>query len=204
MICENSCSQSIGVAKILSQKNASGSPIFSVTLSYPLQMTKKSSEQRNEISKHWLMKSEPSVYGIADLSRDRHTLWEGVRNYQARNFMREMSVGDRVLFYHSNTDVVGIVGDARVRSAAKADPTQFDARSEYFDAGAKKDDPRWSAVEVEFESKFAFAVTLDDLRGDHALASMMVLRKGNRLSVTPVTADEFAVVMKLARSVAKR
>lgn len=167
-------------------------------------MTKKSSEQRNETSKHWLMKSEPSVYGIADLSRDRHTLWEGVRNYQARNFMREMSVGDRVLFYHSNTDVVGIVGDARVRSAAKADPTQFDARSEYFDAGAKKDDPRWSAVEVEFESKFAFAVTLDDLRGDHALASMMVLRKGNRLSVTPVTADEFAVVMKLARSVAKR
>ncbi|MDA1262457.1 MAG: EVE domain-containing protein [Planctomycetota bacterium] len=166
-------------------------------------MAKNSIVQKIETPHHWLMKSEPSVYGISDLSRDRHTLWEGVRNYQARNFMRAMSVGDRVLLYHSNADVVGIVGVARVRSAAKADPTQFDARSEYFDAGAKKDDPRWSAVEVEFESKFAVAVTLDDLRGDHALASMMILRKGNRLSVTPVTADEFAAVMKLARSVAK-
>ena len=150
------------------------------------------------------MKSEPSVYGIADLARDRYTLWEGVRNYQARNFMREMSVGDRVLFYHSNADVVGIVGVARVRSAAKADPTQFDVRSEYFDAGAKREDPRWSAVEVEFESKFSVAVTLDDLRSHPALVSMMILRKGNRLSVTPVTADECAVVIALARSMSKK
>ena len=150
------------------------------------------------------MKSEPSVYGIADLARDRYTLWEGVRNYQARNFMREMSVGDRVLFYHSNADVVGIVGVARVRSAAKADPTQFDVRSEYFDAGAKREDPRWSAVEVEFESKFSVAVTLDDLRSHRALASMMILRKGNRLSVTPVTAEECAVVIAIARSMSKK
>ena len=150
------------------------------------------------------MKSEPSVYGITDLARDRYTLWEGVRNYQARNFMREMSVGDRVLFYHSNADVVGIVGVARVRSAAKADPTQFDVRSEYFDAGAKREDPRWSAVEVEFESKFSVAVTLDDLRSHPALVSMMILRKGNRLSVTPVTADECAVVIALARSMSKK
>ena len=150
------------------------------------------------------MKSEPSVYGIADLARDRYTLWEGVRNYQARNFMREMSVGDRVLFYHSNADVVGIVGVARVRSAAKADPTQFDVRSEFFDAGAKREDPRWSAVEVIFESKFSVAVTLDDLRSHPALVSMMILRKGNRLSVTPVTADECAIVIALARSMSKK
>ncbi len=167
-------------------------------------MAQKSIEQINESQHHWLMKSEPSVYGIADLARDRYTLWEGVRNYQARNFMREMSVGDRVLFYHSNADVVGIVGVARVRSAAKADPTQFDVRSEYFDAGAKREDPRWSAVEVEFESKFAVAVTLDDLRSHRALVSMMILRKGNRLSVTPVTADECAVVIALARSMSKK
>jgi predicted RNA-binding protein with PUA-like domain len=115
-----------------------------------------------------------------------------------------MSVGDRVLFYHSNADVVGIVGVARVRSAAKADPTQFDVRSEYFDAGAKREDPRWSAVEVEFESKFSVAVTLDDLRSHRALVSMMILRKGNRLSVTPVTADECAAVIALARSMSKK
>jgi predicted RNA-binding protein with PUA-like domain len=186
------------------QKNASQRQIFSVALPYPLQMAQKSIEQINESSHHWLMKSEPSVYGIADLARDRYTLWEGVRNYQARNFMREMSVGDRVLFYHSNADVVGIVGVARVRSAAKADPTQFDVRSEYFDAGAKREDPRWSAVEVEFESKFSVVVTLDDLRSHRALVSMMILRKGNRLSVTPVTADECAVVIALARSMSKK
>ncbi len=186
------------------QTNASERQIFSVAFPYPLQMAKNSIEQKIETPHHWLMKSEPSVYGIADLARDRHTLWEGVRNYQARNFMREMSVGDRVLFYHSNADAVGIVGVARVRSAAKEDPTQFDSQSEYFDAGAKKDDPRWSAVEVEFESKFAAVVTLDDLRSDRALVSMMILRKGNRLSVTPVTAGEFAVVIALARSVAKK
>lgn len=186
------------------QKNALDGQLFSVALPYPLLMAQKSIEQINETPHHWLMKSEPSVYGIADLARDRYTLWEGVRNYQARNFMREMSVGDRVLFYHSNADVVGIVGVARVRSAAKADPTQFDVRSEYFDAGAKREDPRWSAVEVEFESKFSVAVTLDDLRSHRALVSMMILRKGNRLSVTPVTANECAVVIALARSMSKK
>ncbi len=172
--------------------------------SYPLRMAKQAAIAKDVTTRCWLMKSEPSVYGIADLARDRRTLWEGVRNYQARNFMREMSVGDHVLFYHSNSNPTGIVGVARVRTAAKGDPTQFDPRSEYFDEAAKREDPRWSAVEVEFESKFAGALTLDDLRSERALANMMILRKGNRLSVTPVAASEFAAIVALARSVAKR
>lgn len=168
------------------------------------------SERRTLVTKNssephcWLVKSESSVYGIADLARDRRTVWEGVRNYQARNFMREMAVGDRVLLYHSNAKPTGIAGVARVCAAAKADPTQFDARSEYFDKGSKKDAPRWSAVEMEFESQYSRIVTLDDLRGVRALADMMVLRRGNRLSVTPVTASECAVITALARSVAKK
>jgi len=144
------------------------------------------------------MKSEPSVYAITDLARDSQTLWDGVRNYQARNFMRQMAVNDRVLFYHSNADEVGIAGLARVSALAKADPTQFDARSEFFDATAKRDDPRWAAVEIRFEERFAEVVTLDALRSDRALAQMMILRRGNRLSVTPVTASEFSAVIARA------
>lgn len=149
--------------------------------------------------KLWLMKSEPDVFSIDDLARDRRTTWEGVRNYQARNSMRDdMKVGDLVLYYHSNADPPGIAGIARVVKEAYPDPTQFDPKSEYHDAGSKKDDPRWLMVDVEFVEKLPAVVSLEALKGDPALDGMLVIRKGQRLSVQPVEKKHFARVLKLA------
>ena len=147
----------------------------------------------------WLMKSEPDVYGIDDLARDGSTGWEGVRNYQARNFMRDaMRVGDLVLFYHSNAEPPGVAGLARVAGGAEPDPTQFDPGSEYFDAGSKPEDPRWLHVRVGFVERFAEVVPLEVLRNDAALAGMALLQRGQRLSVQPVSPAHFARVLALA------
>lgn len=147
----------------------------------------------------WLCKTEPEVYSIDDLARDRVTGWEGVRNYQARNFMRDgMSPGDRVLIYHSNADPAGVAGVAEVAGAAKPDPTQFDARSEFHDPASTRAEPRWLMRELRFVERFPRTVGIDQLRGCAALREMVALRKGNRLSVTPVTASEFAAVLRLA------
>ncbi|UJR86075.1 EVE domain-containing protein [Sandaracinus amylolyticus] len=149
--------------------------------------------------KLWLMKSEPDVFSIQDLARDRTTTWEGVRNYQARNSMRDdMKIGDLVLYYHSNASPSGVAGVARVVKEAYPDPTQFDPKNEYYDEGSPKDDPRWLMVDVEFVEAFDEVVSLERLKGDKALDGMLVIRKGQRLSVQPVEKKHFARVLKMA------
>jgi predicted RNA-binding protein with PUA-like domain len=147
---------------------------------------------------YWLMKSEPDEASIDDLAgAPGQTLpWTGVRNYQARNFMRDqMKVGDGVLFYHSSCAIPGIAGIARVASTPYPDPTQFDAQSAYYDPKAREEEPRWTLVDVSFVRKTPL-ITLPMLRGDPRLADMRVLAKGNRLSITPVSADEWRVITK--------
>lgn len=152
----------------------------------------------------WLMKSEPDVFSIDDLERDGTTGWEGVRNYQARNFMRDqMAVGDLVLYYHSNAEPSGLAGLAKVAGPAIADPTQFDKKSEYYDAASKKDDPTWKMVTVAFVEKFPRVVSLAELKAQKALEGMGVLQKGQRLSVMPVSKAHVAVVLKLAKAKTK-
>ena len=148
---------------------------------------------------HWLMKSEPSVFGIDDLAQSpgKTAAWWGVRNYQARNFMRDqMRVGDRVFFYHSSCPEPGIAGIARVSKRAYPDETQFDRTSEYFDPKASRDSPRWFNVDVTLVRKTR-VIGLPELRSHPQLASMRVLQRGNRLSITPVDPNEAAFVMKL-------
>lgn len=148
--------------------------------------------------RYWLMKSEPDAYSIDDLARDKTTNWNGVRNYQARNFMRDqMQVGDQVLYYHSNCEAPGIVGVARVSKLAYPDPSQFDQKSKYYDAKSSPDDPRWLNVDIRFVKKIA-PVTLEELRKHKDLASMRILQRGNRLSITPVDPKEWQEVMALA------
>ena len=149
--------------------------------------------------RYFLLKSEPSVYSIDDLAREGTTMWEGVRNYQARNLMRdEMAVGDLALFYHSNADPPAVAGLARVIRGAYPDPEQFDRRSRYFDRGACQEEPRWLAVDVEFVERFGRLVSLSELRAEPSLADMLVLRRGMRLSVQPVDKAHFRAVLKLA------
>ncbi|HEX6751656.1 MAG TPA: EVE domain-containing protein [Longimicrobium sp.] len=152
------------------------------------------------MAKHWLMKSEPEVYSISDLRRDGKTFWEGVRNYQARNFMRDdMRPGDPVLFYHSNTEPIGVAGLARVASRGYPDPTARDPESEYFDEKASDDDPRWYMVDVEFAEAFPRVIGLDELRQTSGLEKMLVINK-SRLSVQPVTPEEYEIVVRLGRT----
>lgn len=146
---------------------------------------------------YWLMKSEPNVYSIANLKLDKISIWDGVRNYQARNFMREMSVGDLVFFYHSNTKLPGIVGLMRVVESNIADPTQFDLNSEYYDAKSKLDAPRWQTVKVEFVEEFAKIISLDELKEKFSADEILVVRKGNRLSVMPVSEGAAQKILKM-------
>jgi predicted RNA-binding protein with PUA-like domain len=147
---------------------------------------------------HWLMKSEPDAFSIDDLKRKGQEAWDGVRNYQARNFMRDgMRVGDKVFFYHSNCDEPGIVGVAEVATDAYPDPSQFDPKSKYFDPSASRDNPRWMLVEVKFVKKLKRTITLKELQADPALVEMPLVRKGNRLSVMPVGAPEWKHIMAM-------
>jgi predicted RNA-binding protein with PUA-like domain len=150
--------------------------------------------------KHWLMKSEPDTFGIDDLARVGHEPWTGVRNFQARNHMRAMSIGDRVLFHHSSVTPPGVAGLARVSRTGVIDSTQFDPRSPYFDPGSKPDAPRWDCVEVEFVEKLPAFVPIDLMRATGALADMLLLRRGMRLSVQPVTTDEYKTIVKLGHA----
>jgi predicted RNA-binding protein with PUA-like domain len=152
------------------------------------------------MARHWLMKSEPDVFSIDDLAKAKKqtTGWDGVRNYQARNLLRdEIAVGDGVLYYHSSVDPPAVVGLARVVKAGYPDPTQFDPKSEYYDAGSKPDAPRWFSVEIAFDRKLARPVTLSELRADPALSGMVLLQRGSRLSVQPVTAAEWKRILAL-------
>ena len=144
--------------------------------------------------RYWLMKSEPGDFSIDDLQRVVTEPWTGVRNYQARNFMRDdMRVGDGVLFYHSSCAVPGIVGIARVASGAQPDPTQFDPHSPYFDAKSQPEAPRWQLVDVQALRKTR-VLGLAEMRSVPELAEMQVLKRGNRLSITPVTPQEWQVI----------
>lgn len=144
--------------------------------------------------RYWLMKSEPNVYSIDDLARDRREIWDGVRNYQARNFLREMAVGDLAFFYHSNTKPPGIVGLMKIIETQVVDPTQFDSHSRYFDPKSTRESPRWQTVTVGYETTFAESVTLDQLKQSFDPDQLWVVRRGNRLSVMPV---ETAIAEKL-------
>lgn len=148
---------------------------------------------------HWLMKSEPDVYSIDDLERDGRTMWDGVRNYQARNNMRKMKEGDLVLYYHSRQSPPGVAGIARVVREAYPDPTQFDRSSRYFDDKSDEDDPRWWLVDIEFVEKFEEPVPLPDIKAEASLSDM-VLVNNSRLSVQPVARKEFEKVKKMAGS----
>lgn len=147
---------------------------------------------------YWLMKSEPDVFSFADLKKKKSEPWTGVRNYQARNFMRDdMKVGDIVFFYHSSCEVPGIAGIATVSSAPHPDPTQFEKKSEYFDPKATRDNPRWILVDVKFERDPRRYLPLDEIRTIKGLSEMRLLQKGNRLSILPVTPSEAEIILKI-------
>jgi predicted RNA-binding protein with PUA-like domain len=152
--------------------------------------------------RYWLMKSEPSVFSIDDLARapSGTTFWDGVRNYQARNLLRdEVKVGDGVLFYHSSADPPAVVGTAKVVKPPAPDPSQFDPRSDYHDPKATPEQPRWYGVAIAFDGKFKRAVPLDELRQQAALAQMVLLQR-SRLSVQPVTAEQWKAIVRLGGS----
>lgn len=153
--------------------------------------------------RYWLIKSEASCYSIDDLKKDKKAAWTGIRNYQARNFMRDMQVGDLCLFYHSNGNTeqpTGIYGVAKVTSAIHPDETQFDKRDEHYDPKATKAKPIWECVDVAFVQKFTTPVTLGDLKRTKELDGMEVLKTGSRLSVQPVSEKHFSYITQtLAR-----
>jgi len=144
---------------------------------------------------YWLFKSEPTTYGIDHLAKDKVTAWTGVRNYQARNFMRDaMRKGDRGFFYHSSCEVPGIAGIVEIGRPAYPDETQFDRKSKQYDPASTKDNPRWFNVDVRFVRKTR-VVSLDELRSHKALRNMQLLKRGNRLSITPVTEAEWNAIL---------
>jgi predicted RNA-binding protein with PUA-like domain len=157
----------------------------------------------SKAQKFWLLKTEPESFSIQDLAKSpkKTTCWDGVRNYQARNFMRDdMQVGDRVLFYHSSTAVPAVVGTAKIVREAYPDPTAFDLHDHHYDAGSKPDNPRWFMVDIQLDEIFADLLPLEKLRSVAELKDMELLRKGSRLSVQPVRKAEFDAVLKLAKA----
>lgn len=147
--------------------------------------------------RRWLMKTEPDTFSIDDLAARRVEPWDGVRNYQARNFIREMRRGDGVLIYHSSCAVPGVAGIAKVASAPKADPTQFDPKGDHYDAGSDPADPRWSLVDVQFVRKLKRVITLDEIKLLRGLGDFALTRRGNRLSVLPVSDAQWQAILGL-------
>lgn len=150
---------------------------------------------------YWLLKSEPGVFSIDDLKKQKTTLWDGVRNYQARNFLMAMQVGDLAFFYHSSTEPPGIVGLCRVLETRVVDPSQFDPVSPYHDPKSSKDNPRWWTVRVGFEEKFERIITLQTLRENFSPDELILLRRGNRLSVMPIVSEvaDRIIALKVSR-----
>ena len=147
---------------------------------------------------HWLMKSEPSEFGIDDLEACSTEPWDGIRNYQARNMIRdEMKPGDQAFFYHSSCEIPGIVGIMEIATAAYPDPTAFDPDDKHFDPASDPDNPRWFLVDVRFGRKLARTIALTELKGCPELAAFPLVRRGNRLSVMPVSADEWEFILSL-------
>lgn len=149
--------------------------------------------------KYWIMKSEPDAYGIDDLKRDNIEHWDGIRNYQVRNMMRDqMQNGDLAFFYHSNCNPPGIAGSMEIIKTAYPDFTAFDPDSKYFDPKSDPDNPRWLMVDVKYKEKFRNYVSLETLRNCQALQDLLILRKGNRLSITEISAEHWKTILKLA------
>jgi predicted RNA-binding protein with PUA-like domain len=148
---------------------------------------------------YWLAKTEPDEFSIDDLKRDKKTAWSGVRNYQARNFLDAMVPGDLVLVYHSSADVIGVAGVGKVVGTAYADPLQFSKKSDYFDARSKRESPIWITRDVGFVKKLKRIVTLDEIRQDKALKNMRLLQIGNRLSVMPVSEEEYERILEMSQ-----
>ncbi|MEK6301514.1 MAG: EVE domain-containing protein [Acidobacteriota bacterium] len=159
--------------------------------------SRRREREKKMVKRYWLMKSEPSSFSIDDLKRKKTTLWDGVRNYQARNFMNEMKVGDEALFYHSNADPPAAVGVMTIRGAAEPDPTQFESEDSHYDPKATPGRPIWYGVRVKFKSKFARPVSLQEMRNHKGLQKMVLLQKGSRLSIQPVRDKEFQIVCEL-------
>jgi len=147
---------------------------------------------------YWLLKSEPSCYSIDDFSQDKKTLWTGVRNYQARNFLKSMQIGDLVFFYHSSADPTAIVGVGKITGLAKADLTAFDKKDDHFDPKSTKENPIWYSPEVSFIKKFKNPITLSALKRESALEGMVLLQTGSRLSVQPVSEKQFNFILDLS------
>lgn len=150
------------------------------------------------MEKYWLMKSEPSTYSIEDLKRDGSTHWDGVRNYQARNYMRSMTLGDKVLFYHSNAPETGVAGVAEVCREAYADFTAQDPTNDHFDPKSTTADPIWEMVDIAYVETFPRVVTLQEIKEAPALRGIVVAQKGSRLSVQPVSEEHFKEIRKMA------
>ena len=144
----------------------------------------------------WLMKSEPEAYGIDDLKKEKTTLWDGIRNYQARNFMRSMKRGDKAFFYHSNCKPPAIVGLMEIRETQIIDPTQFDLNSKYYDPKSSIDKPRWDCVKLDYICKFDQQISLQELKEIYTEEEIQVIRKGNRLSILPVNAKTAQDLLK--------
>jgi predicted RNA-binding protein with PUA-like domain len=151
---------------------------------------------------YWLMKTEPSTFGIDDLAKrpKKTAMWDGVRNYQARNMLRDdFRKGDQAFLYHSSADEVGIVGIMTVVRTAYPDPTQFDRKSDHYDPASKRDDPRWLVVDVQLKRRLDRIITLDELRSyeSRELDGMLLLKRGNRLSITPLSAAHWQFILSL-------
>ncbi|MFA7287967.1 MAG: EVE domain-containing protein [Melioribacteraceae bacterium] len=153
--------------------------------------------------KYWLIKSEPDVFSIDDLANadNKTTYWDGVRNYQARNFMRdEMKIGDKILYYHSNSDPMGVAGICEIVKEAYPDFSAFDKKDPHFDPKSKKDDPTWFMIDVKFLEKFKYLVTLSEIKNNPKLSEMKLIQRGSRLSVMPITKAEFEEIAKMAKA----
>lgn len=152
--------------------------------------------------KYWLVKSEPEVFSIINLQnqKDQTTHWDGVRNYQARNYLRdEMKMGDRVLFYHSNAEPLAIVGVCEVVKEGYPDFTAFDPKDNHFDPKSKKENPTWYMVDLKLNEIFKYAITLEQIKSNKKLQDMKLIQRGNRLSVMPITKDEFNEIIRMSK-----
>ncbi len=149
----------------------------------------------------WIFKSEPEVYSIDDIKRDQWTYWDGVRNYEARNFLRDkVKKGDIVLFYHSNCEEPGVYGICEVIKEGYPDFTQFDSSNKHFDPRSKKENPTWFMVDIKFLKKLKKPVTLEEMKKNSRLKNMRLIRKGNRLSILPITKEEYEEILKMSKS----
>lgn len=148
--------------------------------------------------KHWLIKSEPNVFSIDDLAKSKITHWDGVRNYQARNFIRdEMKIGDKVIFYHSNAEPPAVVGICEIVKEAYPDSSAFDPEDSHYDPKSKKDSPTWFMFDVKFVKKFSKPVSIAEIKANKKLLKMSLVQRGNRLSVMPITKDEFEEIVRM-------